>query len=300
MTADSSSRAEKHAKADKPARAAKTTGSAPKGSPPKDSTPKGSAPKDRVQAKTTGSAKKATPTPAQTGAARKTPSRSSKTSSKAKADSPSKAKTQPRPKARPKAKSEKAKPKPRPEKASSGPKVKDEAVTDAAVARMIRVDHAGEYGAKRIYQGQLAVLGDSPHGPELRHMLEQELEHLRYFEDSVITRRVRPTALHPLWHVFGFALGAGTALMGAKAAMACTVAVEEVIDDHYRRQLEELAEKGASERDLMAAIEIFRAQELEHRDHALDEGARETPFYEILSRVITLWTRGAIFLSERI
>ena len=101
------------------------------------------------------------------------------------------------------------------------------------VARMIRVDQAGEYGARRIYEGQLAVLAGKPGGEAVRHMYEQELAHLETFDKLIAERRVRPTALQPVWHIAGFALGAATALMGEKAAMACTVAVEEVIDEHY-------------------------------------------------------------------
>ncbi|MBC6416598.1 MAG: demethoxyubiquinone hydroxylase family protein, partial [Rhodospirillales bacterium] len=102
--------------------------------------------------------------------------------------------------------------------------------------RIVRVDHAGEYGAQRIYEGQLAVLGCSPLAKTIRHMHEQELHHLKAFDRLVQERRVRPTALFPLWHVAGFVLGAATATMGEKAAMACTAAVEEVIDEHYAKQ----------------------------------------------------------------
>src|SRR5262249_905282 len=124
------------------------------------------------------------------------------------------------------------------------------------VARILRVDHAGEYGAKRIYDGQLAVLGKSgAEGAAIRHMSEQESRHLRKFEQMIAERRVRPTALMPLWHVAGFALGAATALLGPRAAMACTVAVEEVIDEHYRRQAEQL---GPDEADLKQEILAFR------------------------------------------
>src|ERR1700722_3820126 len=106
---------------------------------------------------------------------------------------------------------------------------------------MIRVDHAGEYGAKRIYEGQLAVLGKNPKLKKLiEHMAAQEQVHLDFFEKEIAARQVRPTALHPLWHVTGYALGALTARMGAEAAMACTVAVEEVISAHYADQLETL------------------------------------------------------------
>ncbi|TDI60301.1 MAG: demethoxyubiquinone hydroxylase family protein, partial [Alphaproteobacteria bacterium] len=106
--------------------------------------------------------------------------------------------------------------------------------------RMIRVDHAGEYGALRIYEGQLAVLGRRRVGEVIQKMADGERRHLAVFEKMIVERRVRPTLLSPLWHVAGFALGAGTALMGEKAAMACTVAVEEVIDEHYARQAEAL------------------------------------------------------------
>src|SRR5579863_10556825 len=138
------------------------------------------------------------------------------------------------------------------------------------IARMIRVDHAGEYGAKRIYQGQLAVLGRSRAATEIRRMAEQEERHLAAFEKLINERRVRPTALSPLWHVAGFALGAATAMLGERAAMACTVAVEEVIDEHYQRQIEAL---GDDEPALAAALSEFRANEIEHRDTALAAGA---------------------------
>ena len=168
---------------------------------------------------------------------------------------------------------------------------------EAAVKRMIRVDQAGEYGARRIYEGQLAVLGDSPSAPEIRHMHEQELRHLQAFDEMIAERRVRPTLLQPVWHVAGFALGAATALMGEKAAMACTVAVEEVIDEHYARQAEQL---GEDERDLKATIEEFRAEELEHRDLGLAKGAEEAPAYPALSAAIKAGSRLAIWLSERV
>ena len=164
------------------------------------------------------------------------------------------------------------------------------------LARMIRVDHAGEYGARRIYEGQLAVLGRSACAPTLKHMHEQELVHLRTFENLMVHNRVRPTLLQPVWHVAGFALGAATALMGEKAAMACTVAVEEVIDEHYAGQAEQLGEDQAALRD---TIETFRQEELEHRDIGLQHGAEETPGYELLSGAVKAGSRLAIWLSER-
>src|SRR5579872_5195412 len=143
-----------------------------------------------------------------------------------------------------------------------------------AVARMIRVDQAGEYGAARIYDGQLAMLKDSPAATAVRHMAAQERRHLERFDALVAERRVRPTALSPLWHVAGYALGAATALMGERAAMACTVAVEEVIDGHYAAQAEAL---GATDPELGEAIATARADELAHRDTALAHEATETP-----------------------
>ena len=165
------------------------------------------------------------------------------------------------------------------------------------VARMIRVDHAGEYGAQRIYEGQLAVLGRKPSATVIRKMHEQERRHLEHFERLMAERRVRPTLLQPLWHLAGFALGAGTALMGEKAAMACTVAVEEAIDEHYASQAEQLGEDEAA---LRATVEEFRDDELEHRDIGLEHGAEETPGYRALSSVIKTGSRVAIWLSERI
>ncbi len=167
----------------------------------------------------------------------------------------------------------------------------------ALIERMIRVDHAGEYGAKRIYDGQLAVLGRSRVAPEIRRMAEQEQRHLAAFDKLVAERRVRPTVLSPLWHAAGFALGAATALLGERAAMACTVAVEEVIDEHYRRQSEAL---GDAEPALKSAIDEFRRDENEHRDVALAHGAEEAPGYPALSAAIKAGSRLAIWLSTRI
>lgn len=168
---------------------------------------------------------------------------------------------------------------------------------ETIVERMLRVDHAGEYGARRIYAGQLAVLGRSPAAPVIRHMAEQEQRHLAAFDRLVAERRVRPTALSPLWHVAGYALGAATALLGERAAMACTVAVEEVIDCHYQQQIETL---GDAEPALKSAIEEFRADELEHRDTALSQGAEETPGYGLLTAAIKTGSRLAIWLSTRL
>ncbi len=169
---------------------------------------------------------------------------------------------------------------------------------DEMVERMLRVDHAGEYGAVRIYEGQMAVLGEKASGGAIKHMAEQEEVHLATFNDLVAERRVRPTALLPLWHLAGFALGAGTALLGEKAAHACTVAVEEAIDEHYAAQIARL--DGEGEDDLRDTFEKFRQEELEHHDTALDLGAEEAPGYEALKGVIKRGSKLAIWLSERI
>ncbi len=168
---------------------------------------------------------------------------------------------------------------------------------EAEVARMIRVDHAGEYGARRIYEGQLAVLGRNAGRGSIRRMYDQELEHLDRFEKLMVARRVRPTALQPLWHVAGFALGAATAMMGERAAMACTVAIEEVIEAHYGGQAARL---GPEETELKGAIEEFQADEREHRATGLAHGAEQTPGYEVLRGAIKSGSRLAIWLSERI
>ena len=165
------------------------------------------------------------------------------------------------------------------------------------VRRMIRVDHAGEYGAKRIYEGQLAVLGRGPHAAAIRRMYEQELRHLEVFEDLLAERSVRPTALHPLWRAAGFALGAASAAMGAKTAMAVTVAVEEVIDEHYANQARRL---GDDEAELREQVLDFRDEEIEHRDAALAHGAERAPAYPLLSVLVKTSSRAAIWLSERL
>ena len=165
------------------------------------------------------------------------------------------------------------------------------------VERMLRVNHAGEYGAIRSYTGQKAVLGQNKKaGPLVKHMLEQEEVHLKTFETLLAERGTRPTALMPLWHVAGWALGASTALMGEKAAMACTVAVEEVIDEHYADQIEAL---GDDEPELAETFEKFRQEELEHRDIGLEHGAEKTIGYAPLTGLVKNGSRLAIWLSER-
>ncbi|RKF19093.1 demethoxyubiquinone hydroxylase family protein [Altericroceibacterium spongiae] len=165
---------------------------------------------------------------------------------------------------------------------------------------MIRVDQAGEYGATRIYAGQLAVMGDrADHSTEIRGMAVQEERHRIAFDALIAKRGVRPTALQPVWSVAGFALGAATALIGPKAAMACTAAIEEEIDIHYTRQLEEL-EKDGDDPELTALVEDFRDEEREHRDAALAAGAEDAPAYPLLHGAIRLGCRMAIRLSEKI
>lgn len=165
--------------------------------------------------------------------------------------------------------------------------------------RMLRVDQAGEYGATRIYAGQLAVMGDrGPHASEIAAMAAQEADHRARFDRLVAQRGVRPTALQPLWSVAGYALGAATALIGPEAAMACTAAIEEEIDRHYTQQLDELAD--GSDPELAAMVEEFRDDEREHRDAALAAGAERAPAYPLLSGAIRLGCRMAIRLSERI
>jgi 3-demethoxyubiquinol 3-hydroxylase len=165
-------------------------------------------------------------------------------------------------------------------------------------ASMLRVNQAGEYGATRIYAGQLAVLGkNSPAAHVIARMASQEERHLKRFDSLMAERRVRPTVLQPLWNVAGFALGAATALISEKAAMACTDAIETEIDRHYGKQLAEL---GESDPELSADIAEFRAEELEHRETARNHGAAETIGYPVLTAAIRAGCRLAIGLSKRI
>jgi ubiquinone biosynthesis monooxygenase Coq7 len=166
------------------------------------------------------------------------------------------------------------------------------------IASMVRVDQAGEYGATRIYCGQLAVLGSGQKAAGLiARMQSQEERHLKTFDEMMIERGVRPTLLQPVWHAAGYALGAATALMSPGAAMACTAAVETEIDRHYGRQVTSL---GSGEPDLSATITRFQGEELEHRDTAIASGAEDTFAYPILSAAIRAGCRLAIALSKRI
>ncbi len=170
--------------------------------------------------------------------------------------------------------------------------------SERARAAMIRVDQAGEYGAKRIYAGQIAVLGTrGPHARTIAHMAAQEERHLDFFNALMARRGVRPTVLQPLWTHAGFMLGAVTAAIGPEAAMACTAAVETEIDRHYADQLAVL---GDSDPELSAAIADFQADELEHKATAIEAGAERAAAYPLLSAVIRAGCRLAIRVSERV
>jgi ubiquinone biosynthesis monooxygenase Coq7 len=163
---------------------------------------------------------------------------------------------------------------------------------------MIRVNQAGEFGAKRIYAGQLAVMGDrTPAARSIAHMAEQEERHLSAFDKMMAERSVRPTALYPIWNAAGFALGAVSATISPEAAMACTVAIETEIDRHYSEQLEEI---GDSDPELSAMIADFQADELEHKATALAEGAERALAYPVMSALVRLGCRTAIAVSKHI
>ncbi|XP_021266940.1 5-demethoxyubiquinone hydroxylase, mitochondrial [Numida meleagris] len=174
-------------------------------------------------------------------------------------------------------------------------------INKAVVDRIIRVDHAGEYGANRIYAGQMAVLGRSAAGPLIQQMWNQEKDHLKKFNELMVAYRVRPTVLLPFWNIAGFVLGAGSSLLGKKGAMACTVAVEESISDHYNNQIRTLMEEDPEKyRELMQIIKQCRDDELEHHDIGLEHDAERAPAYSVLKTVIQLGCKAAIYLSERI
>lgn len=169
---------------------------------------------------------------------------------------------------------------------------------ETETASMIRVDQAGEYGATRIYEGQLAILGNRhPAAREIARMAAQEERHRKAFDTLIAERRVRPTLLQPFWNIAGYGLGMATALIGPEAAMACTVAIETEIDKHYGEQLDAL---GDSDPELSAMVADFRADEAEHKQAALDAGAERAPAYPVMSAAIRLGCRAAIALSKRI
>ena len=163
---------------------------------------------------------------------------------------------------------------------------------------IIRVDHAGEYGATRIYDGQIAIFGKkSKIGKTIKHMADQEQEHIEKFNELIIEHRVRPTALLPLWNIAGFSLGATTALMGEKAAMACTVAVEKVIGEHYQKQQSLLED---DHKELKTTIAKFEKDELEHHDIGIAHDAEQVPGYRVLSKFIEIGCKTAIAISKKI
>lgn len=170
------------------------------------------------------------------------------------------------------------------------------------IAEMIRVDHAGEYGAVQIYKGQRAVFGKLPQkariAGQLRRMEADEQHHLDAFDQLIMERKVRPTALGPIWNIAGYGLGVATALMGEKAAHACTEAVESVIEGHYDEQVEELRASG--ERELADTFARFRDEETEHKETAVSEGAQDAFGYPLLKAAITLGCRVAIKVTERV
>lgn len=161
--------------------------------------------------------------------------------------------------------------------------------------QMLRVDHAGEYGANRIYEGQLLVLGKSKLAPTLKHMLEQEQQHLKKFNELLLENKTRPSALLPLWHIAGLALGVGSALLGEKAAMACTVAVEETIDEHYKQQLDVIEDA-----ELKKTVSKFRDEEIEHRDTGLAYNAEQMFGYKLFTGIIKTGAKASIWLAKRI
>ena len=166
---------------------------------------------------------------------------------------------------------------------------------------IIRVDHAGERGAIKIYEGQLLALKtikeDSALRDKIEEMKEHEKEHLEYFEKEIQKRKIKPTYLLPLWDIMGVALGFGTAMLGKRAAMLCTASVEEVIEDHYQNQLKKLEN---DEMDLKVKIEKFRGDEVNHKNIAYKTGASNKGLYSIMDKVIKTGSRIAITISEKI
>ena len=166
---------------------------------------------------------------------------------------------------------------------------------------IIRVDHAGERGAIKIYEGQLLALKTIKQDEDLKDkiekMKEQEKEHLEYFEKEIQKRKIKPTYLLPLWDLMSVSLGFGTALLGKKAAMLCTASVEEVIENHYQNQLKKI---GDDEKDLKEKIEKFKKDETSHKNTAYDSGATNKGLYSIMDKIIQTGSRIAITISEKI
>eukprot|EP01083_Nonionella_stella_P065797 172693_1 len=171
----------------------------------------------------------------------------------------------------------------------------------SAIDEMLRIDHAGEMAAVRIYEGQLATMRDRSEAATIQHMKRQEEEHVRWCKRSISEYRSRPSALMPLWEAAGFALGASTALIGKEAAMACTVAVETVIAEHYNDQLRTLSSEGFEKYEaLRQQIKKHRDEEIEHHDTGLEKGAEQAPMYEALTSVIKTGCQAAIWVAKRV
>jgi len=172
------------------------------------------------------------------------------------------------------------------------------------IEEMIRVDHAGERGAIKIYDGQLLALqflkGDPDLEKKVSEMKEHEKEHLQYFEQQLAERKIRPTLLLPLWDFLGTALGFGTAMLGKKAAMLCTASVEEVIDKHYLDQIDYLQKNEKKEKELLKKVKKFRQDELDHRDIAYEEGANKDGPYGLIDAFIKIGSKAAIEISKKI
>ncbi len=170
-----------------------------------------------------------------------------------------------------------------------------------SLEEIIRVDHAGERGAIKIYEGQLLALKTFKNNEKLRKRIEEmkihEEEHYNFFDQEIQKRNISPTKLLPLWDLMGVTLGFGTAMLGEKAAMLCTASVEEVIDDHYKNQTYKLEE---DEKKLKEKIEKFRGDEIEHKNIAYNEGATKKGLYGVLDKIIKTSSRIAITISEKI
>ena len=167
--------------------------------------------------------------------------------------------------------------------------------------KIIRVDHAGERGTIKIYEGQLLALKtikqDETLKEKIEEMKEQEKEHLEYFEKEIQKRKIKPTSMLPLWDLMGITLGFGTALLGKKATMLCTASVEEVIDEHYKNQLGKL---GNDEKELKKKIEKFNEDENNHKNIAYESGATNKGLYSIMDKIIKIGSRIAITISEKV
>lgn len=170
---------------------------------------------------------------------------------------------------------------------------------DNQIHKIIRVDHAGELGAKWIYEGQLRWMRDPETKNIIQHMYDQEIAHLAYFEGLIQQRRVRPTVLMPLWKWVGRTAGAVSAMMGAKAAMACTEAVEDVIDQHYADQIKVLESSFPEESDLIQKIKQFREDECNHRDTAAEYNQHPSPTRKLVKKALKLGVLAAIKVSKR-